>query len=117
MRCAYGDGYRATTDGSAGGRPAQSFSSEQQCAYMASSACGSGGGSFPNKSQYLNQPLRLEMHTSSSDQDLFPPADIFLARRFAASEGWEFISGRGESTWGWWWSMFEVIFVMRNGVG
>lgn len=41
--------------------------------------------------------------TSSSDQDLFPPADILRARRLEESVGdCEFISGRGERIWGWW---------------
>lgn len=35
-------------------------------------------------------------HTSSSDQDLFPPADILRARRLDGSADCEFISGRGE---------------------
>jgi hypothetical protein len=40
--------------------------------------------------------------TSSSDQDLFPPADILRARRLDGSGDCEFISGRGERIWGWW---------------
>jgi hypothetical protein len=42
------------------------------------------------------------LFTSSSDQDRFPPADILRARRLEGSGDCEFISGRGERTWGWW---------------
>jgi hypothetical protein len=101
-RCAYGDGSRATTGDSAGGRPTQSSLDEQQCACKASSACGSEGGSSPVP---LSVPLLWsegEVLTSSSDQDRFPPADILRARRLEAFADWESISTRGERIWGWW---------------
>jgi hypothetical protein len=97
MRRAYGDGYRATAGGSAAGRPTRSFSNEQRCACMASSAYASEGGSSPVHALGPAAGGKNEgLHTSSSDQDLFPPADIFRARRLAESECCELISGRGD---------------------
>ena len=48
-------------------------------------------------------------YTSSSDQDLLPPTDIFRARRLDGSGDCDFNSGRGERIWGWWWSIVRIL--------
>jgi hypothetical protein len=112
-KCACGDGCHETAGESVGDRQAQSSWGVQQCACKASSAYESEGGNSPTKRLVSRITTWVTNHTSSSDQDLLPPAESLRARRLEGSGDCEFISGRGERIWGWWWSMVKIGFVLR----